>query len=372
MSFSPPSNFNPKRAAAIRPLAGGEAGFNPTDIRYNTLPISEYFWHRPHIAVRLLLENMNLPRLVQELAPFLIYASGDIPLGTDPTKIAFQNVLLQVEPGVFIELHEKDAIVHAETQKEVTHWVNQLANWHQQHQTQLREAEFYLLKSSFGSIDAHPVTIRSDQTLAASELSLNYGSAFPQWEENFIATLQNGATGATILRGEPGTGKTTFLRHLLSKLMDTHVFYYLPSRFHSLLSSPDLVEFWMREKNSTSRSRCLIVEDAEALLAERANDNRDAVSDILNIADGLMGDYLDMHLIFTVNCRLDRIDPAILRRGRLIGFHEFRRLSQQEGQDLAHAKGLTIQPMEDYSLADIYHSHSAIDTENSLPIGFTQ
>ena len=52
----------------------------------------------------------------------------------------------------------------------------------------------------------------------------------------------------------------------------------------------------------------------------------------------------------------DKLDPALLRPGRLMGAREFRRLSRLEAQRLAEAKGLTIPVQQDYSLGEIYCS----------------
>ena len=91
---------------------------------------------------------------------------------------------------------------------------------------------------------------------------------------------------------------------------------------------------------------------------ERATDNRDALSNLLNLADGFLGDALQLHVIATVNCPLDRIDPALLRPGRLMASHDFARLTAQEAQALADAEDLTLPVVpsleQTYSLAEIY------------------
>src|SRR5205823_1548698 len=122
---------------------------------------------------------------------------------------------------------------------------------------------------------------------------LHYGSDFPDWANQFVKVLNLKMSGMSIFRGSPGTGKTSFIRHLIYKLQRTHRFYYLPIKCYDLLAAPHMVEFWAREESvSKSCSRVIIVEDAESLLMQRAADNGYELSSLLNISDGLLGEFL--------------------------------------------------------------------------------
>ena len=87
----------------------------------------------------------------------------------------------------------------------------------------------------------------------------------------------------------------------------------------------------------------------------RARDNHDQLSNFLNIADGLPGEFLKLHLICTINCKIDKLDPAVTRTGRLLAYRNFRLLNRAEAVRLALAKGLAIPIQESYSLAEIYN-----------------
>ena len=121
----------------------------------------------------------------------------------------------------------------------------------------------------------------------------------------------------------------------------------------------------------------MILEDAERLLMERAADNRDALSNLLNLADGFLGDALQLHIIATVNCPLDRIDPALLRPGRLLAAYAFERLTAAQAKTLATAEGLTTPVATNdhstFSLADLYATPpiaSAASSNKSRRVGF--
>src|SRR5881398_258086 len=87
---------------------------------------------------------------------------------------------------------------------------------------------------------------------------------------------------------------------------------------------------------------------------QRGADNRQKVANLLNVSDGLLAEFLQTHLICTVNCPIEKLDPAIVRPGRLLACREFMRLSREQAQKLADAKGLVLPDQGDYSLAEIY------------------
>ena len=235
---------------------------------------------------------------------------------------------------------------------------------------------FYTLKAVGDEVGVQPISLptqyrrlwqrrtQDDHTSTVEDrLALHYGAAFPAWHNAFVARLREilpRGGGLTLLRGEPGTGKSTYLRFLLAQLRRTHRFYYLPASAFHLLTNPAMADFWLQEgKDHFGRGgRVVILEDAERLLMERAADNRDALTNLLNLADGFLGDALQLHLIATVNCPLDRIDPALLRPGRLLASYAFERLTEEQARTLAAAEGLpvpsTMSEQTTYSLADLY------------------
>ncbi|MFZ4696256.1 MAG: AAA family ATPase [Verrucomicrobiia bacterium] len=217
------------------------------------------------------------------------------------------------------------------------------------------QVQFHLIQSRNGFPCARKVSGFKPFALDATDLALHYGRDFPFWEEGFVRQLRSEMMGAVILTGDPGTGKTSFIRHLIHKLRRSHRFYYIPVETYPMVCRPGMVEFWLNQQEDHPRTRLvLILEDAESLLMTRGPDNVGSVSNILNTADGLLGESLRLQLICTINCKVDQLDPAVLRVGRLIGRREFRRLEREDALKLAAAKGLTLPHQQDYSLAEVY------------------
>jgi hypothetical protein len=203
-----------------------------------------------------------------------------------------------------------------------------------------KKSNFVVITSQHGYLGTRdvemPCLLRRE-----ADLILHYGHEFNDWSTNFLMRLRQKRTGVTILRGEPGTGKTTYLRYLTHKLRRTHRFYYLPLCVYPMLAAPAAVDFWTEQNEEYKRfKKVVILEDAESLLMQRASDNQVNLSNLLNISDGFLGEMLKLHVICTINCPLAKIDPAILRPGRLVAMREFVRLSVSQVTGLTFSSHL--------------------------------
>jgi ATP-dependent 26S proteasome regulatory subunit len=134
------------------------------------------------------------------------------------------------------------------------------------------------------------------------------------------------------------------------------------------LSDPSIIPFLMDHKNSI-----LIVEDAERVISDRElNGSSMGVSNILNLTDGILGDCLNIQIVATFNMKREKIDPALLRKGRLITEHKFEKLSIEEGNVLLKSLGKDHKIDVEMSLADIYNIDEEIYKTNNQrnSIGF--
>jgi len=159
------------------------------------------------------------------------------------------------------------------------------------------------------------------------DIATLYNSDFAPVNENIHKFLTEDRSGLVILHGEQGTGKTTYLRHLITSIDKN--FVYLPMDMADSLSKPGLISFIKTELKDSA----IIIEDCEQLLQDRGNNPysmNTGLSNILNIADGLLGDSLQLKFICTFNNDVRKIDKALLRKGRLIDKYEFGKLSEDK------------------------------------------
>lgn len=214
---------------------------------------------------------------------------------------------------------------------------------------------FHLIQEDRNSIGCHEVTLPPNTLLSDAEVGLHYGAGSQEWHQGFIATLSERSNGLSIFEGPPGTGKTCYLRHLMGVLKESHRFYFIPTTNMSVLSRPDLIGFWADQRRLHSHRRFVVVlEDSDAALMTRGSDNREQVSAILNLSDGMLADFLRLQIICTINCSAADIDPALLRPGRLLCHRIFRRLEYAQAVRLAESLGRNLPVAGDYSLAEVF------------------
>ena len=169
----------------------------------------------------------------------------------------------------------------------------------------------------------------------------------------YIQRYLDHSASILIMSGPPGTGKTTFLRYLLSK-NNLHAIMTYEQR--ALDNDRLFVDFITGEDEDV-----FIVEDADLLLEDRADGNR-FMSKFLNISDGLIK-INKKKLIFTTNLtNKSKIDPAILRPGRCFEFKTFRELDYAEAVAAAKVAGLPApdNDREDYTLAEIFNQQPPV------------
>jgi hypothetical protein len=214
-----------------------------------------------------------------------------------------------------------------------------------------KKASIQLVKSDMGHLD----TEEYDLYVPPTDLELNYGSDFNKVHKVIVDRLNsNNDKGIILLHGDPGTGKTSYIKHLTTLVKDKDILFIPPS-MAEMLSEPTIIPFLMDHKNSI-----LIIEDAERVISDREGNGSPAgVSNILNLTDGILGDCLNIQVIATFNMKREKIDQALLRKGRLIAEHKFEKLSVVETNKLLTHLGKDQVVGEGMVLADIYN----IDTE---------
>ena len=201
-----------------------------------------------------------------------------------------------------------------------------------------------------------------------------YNEGLP--ESEIAEFIKSDVGGIGIFYGNPGCGKSTYIKYLATKY---------PNKEFNVISQDILLKNLSEVRNHLmtadkgSGSSIYIVEDCEKLLVSREskeNISTSVLSELLNMSDGILGDYLNIKFILTFNTKLPNIDKAILRKGRLRIKYEFTPLRGERLERLAEKLGikLTEENIEcGVSLADIFNYNNKIDFSNETDkkkIGF--
>lgn len=196
------------------------------------------------------------------------------------------------------------------------------------------------------------------------DLSRYYNDDFVTFNDTLLKRLdERPSKGIALFHGSPGTGKTTYIRHIIQTVQKR--FIYLPSDLSHMIADPAFLSFLLKYPNSI-----LIIEDAESILAQRRASSRSAVSNLLNLCDGLLSDCVNVQVLATFNCQLDKIDPAILRKGRIIGRYEFKALSKERTNNLLQTLGKENTSDKELTLAEIFNLEKPEFTQEKNEIGF--
>lgn len=223
---------------------------------------------------------------------------------------------------------------------------------------------FYVITTAYGGYALEAVEVKYPNI----DIGLNYGDDFVEMDKKIVSRLKRDKSGLMLFNGEPGTGKTTYIRHLIKKIYKKKCVIYVPPNMVDHVASPEFIGFLMENRNSV-----LIIEDAEDLLQNRDVSASTGISNLLNMTDGLLSDCLNFTIIATFNSKTTGLDKALLRPGRLFVHKEFGPLSaEQATKVMRHVKpdfeGEAKAPMV---LSDIYAEAPMLKVEAPKRIGLS-
>ena len=223
----------------------------------------------------------------------------------------------------------------------------------------LKDFDKFLYDEKFNSVihtifrDEHGgIVFEPFETVVPEKFSIEkyYKEDFQPVHKHIVENLKKNESGLYLFHGEPGTGKTTYIKYLST--LTSRDMIYVPVAFIDSLVDPSFLPALLKKRHSI-----LVIEDAEkALLAREPGDSSSLVSAILNITDGIMGNVFSISVIATYNSRRQDIDKALLRKGRLKGEYQFDKLNIEQAQQILDENKIKFKATEPMSLAEIFNT----------------
>lgn len=195
-----------------------------------------------------------------------------------------------------------------------------------------------------------------------AEVEGNYASE-PRSGLNDLMSIDDGPGDGgklILLHGPPGTGKTRSILSLFhawkdwcsaSVVTDSERFFGDPTYLNDLIFDYEGVEKWL----------LIVVEDGDEFIDVGQSEHKgQSIARLLNMADGIVGQGLNLMTLITTNVPMERLNPALARSGRCLadihvgGFSEDDARTWLTAHDIDPDRVEDLTVNEDIILADLY------------------
>jgi ATP-dependent 26S proteasome regulatory subunit len=214
--------------------------------------------------------------------------------------------------------------------------------------TPKKTTDISLIYSRNGELDTKELHIKKPKI----DFDIHYNENFYPIHNEIVKRInKKDINGLYLFHGEPGTGKSTYIKYLIYQLKKKVIF--ISPKMAGELDNINMTTFLLNNRNSV-----LVIEDAEELIASREDIRNSNLSMLLNLTDGLLGESLGIQIIATFNTDITNIDKALLRKGRLTTIYEFTKLSIERTNTLLNILGHKEEVNQQLAVTDIFNFSS--------------
>ncbi len=268
--------------------------------------------------------------------------SHDFNMTKKVLENAHHNYLLQ--NGILVSVEYTSVyFLHTEEQMEL---VNELFEGAKDFlYTHKKTTDICLIYNQNGELNTQFVEIKKPKI----DFNIHYNEDFHPIHKEIVKQLNKKDTnGLYLFHGQPGTGKSTYIKFLIHQLKKKVIF--ISPKMAGELDNLNMTPFLLNNKNSV-----FVIEDAEELITSREEVRNSNLSMLLNLTDGLLGESIGIQIIATFNTDVKNIDKALLRKGRLSQIYAFKALSIERTNKLLQALGIMETVNQPLPVSDIFN-----------------
>lgn len=188
-----------------------------------------------------------------------------------------------------------------------------------------------IVLSASAGLELEPISIKEDQH---DDIELFYSSETFKHAEKAIKAIKKADRGLTILYGSRGTGKTSMIGYMASKL-DRIAIYVPGSMVDHTINNPEFRKFAKKYERPL-----LFIDDCESLVGDTYIRQSPFAANVLQLVDGFLSESVNANVVMIFNEEdEDSIDPSLLDCNGLLEVVEFSHLSEAEAGELAKHLG---------------------------------
>lgn len=189
------------------------------------------------------------------------------------------------------------------------------------------------------------------------EVASNYPETVRGDLGGLMSMDEPGSGGKLMLfHGPPGTGKTRAILSLISEwrswcqasvVTDADRFFGDPTYLNDLLFDSVGMRDWL----------LLVIEDGDEFMNVTGRESKgQSVARLLNVADGIIGQGLNLLTLITTNVAMEELNPAVVRSGRCMANLHFGKFPEAEAGEWVTERGGVAPPegSGELTLAEMY------------------
>jgi hypothetical protein len=174
-------------------------------------------------------------------------------------------------------------------------------------------------------------------------------------------SIKNNKKGLSIIHGERGTGKSTLIKYLSSKI--DKKFIFIPcSMFETTIINPDFRSFINKNPDSI-----IILDDSDIYFSEIYSKSNIFTNNILQLVDGLDSDTLKLHIVAVLNLSdVSDIDHILLDCNNLIDIINVEELEVNKIKELNKHLKSKIKVKKPTTLIDVLKNRNFTGHKNEI------